>query len=238
MGETYGQDESQGVSVSRCGVVRPVGAGRRSGLLVVQQPRLRCRESARSPQNGRRLVIKRIVGVEGDLLRIPDYDNRIFVVPLGHVWVEGDNADNSNDSRFYGPVPVASLHGKATRIVWPPSRWATLHKQYPDINRFVGRDAVAEIAEDEFIEYPWAQARIERRRKAMESPPSPNDTHPAFIDEYDDDPPWVKRHRWKRTSGKLNWQQVREGGDGGDGVRVRGERSPPAPAVAEVEKER
>lgn len=33
-------------------------------------------------------------------------------VPQGHVWLEGDNPDNSLDSRYYGPVPLALLRGR------------------------------------------------------------------------------------------------------------------------------
>lgn len=33
-------------------------------------------------------------------------------VPEGHVWLAGDNMSWSRDSRFYGPVPMASIIGK------------------------------------------------------------------------------------------------------------------------------
>lgn len=34
------------------------------------------------------------------------------VVPAGHVWLEGDNPENSKDSRSYGAVPTAMIIGK------------------------------------------------------------------------------------------------------------------------------
>jgi Signal peptidase, peptidase S26 len=38
-------------------------------------------------------------------------------VPEGMVYVVGDNRQNSLDSRFFGPVPVASIKGRA-RWIW------------------------------------------------------------------------------------------------------------------------
>ena len=47
-------------------------------------------------------------------------------LPAGTLWVMGDNRTQSKDSRWLGPVPVSSVHGKAFVIYWPPSRWGLL----------------------------------------------------------------------------------------------------------------
>ena len=51
------------------------------------------------------------------------------VVPEGALWVQGDNRNNSNDSRFQGGgglsgvVPIDNVIGKTRYIVLPTSRW-------------------------------------------------------------------------------------------------------------------
>jgi signal peptidase I len=46
-------------------------------------------------------------------------------VPNGHCFVLGDNRANTNDSRTFGPVPLADIEGRIDWVYWP--RWASLN---------------------------------------------------------------------------------------------------------------
>ncbi|KAG1366378.1 mitochondrial inner membrane protease subunit 1 [Cocos nucifera] len=71
----------------------------------------------RSPENPRKTVIKRVLGLEGDTVTyVVDPHkgdaSKTLVVPKGHVWVQGDNIYDSRDSRQFGPVPYGLIQGR------------------------------------------------------------------------------------------------------------------------------
>jgi len=77
----------------------------------------------RAPKSPERLWVKRVIGIEGDLIRTLSYKKTFVRVPEGRCWVEGENQKTSLDSNSFGPLPVGLVYAKATHIIWPPSRW-------------------------------------------------------------------------------------------------------------------
>jgi inner membrane protease subunit 1 len=71
----------------------------------------------RSPLDRRRIICKRVIGFPGDVICVdptgqtaPSTEH--VEVPKGHIWVMGDNAPYSRDSRHYGPVSMGLIRGK------------------------------------------------------------------------------------------------------------------------------
>uniref|UniRef100_A0A5B6ZYK7 Peptidase S26 domain-containing protein n=2 Tax=Davidia involucrata TaxID=16924 RepID=A0A5B6ZYK7_DAVIN len=85
----------------------------------------------RSPENPRKIITKRVMGMEGDRITYivdPKHTDRTetVIVPKGHVWIEGDNIYASNDSRKFGPVPYGLLQGKVFWRIWPPEAFGSV----------------------------------------------------------------------------------------------------------------
>ena len=100
------------------------------------------------PRDPSRDFIKRVIAVPGDTIEIRE--GRVLVndqlltedyilektrseypkatVPEGHIFVMGDNRNNSEDSRFadVGFVPYDLIKGKAMLVFWPISAYKTL----------------------------------------------------------------------------------------------------------------
>lgn len=59
---------------------------------------------------------------------LPVWQNEVQInngrlkLPVGTLWVEGDNPLESVDSRHYGPVPISKLKGRILYRLWPRRR--------------------------------------------------------------------------------------------------------------------
>ena len=103
------------------------------------------------PSNENRVLIKRCIAVAGQEIDIRNgelyidgvvqeepYTNNLqtiplasditypYVVPEGCICVMGDNRTHSQDSRYFGAIPVSSVSGKAFMIYWPLNRISLL----------------------------------------------------------------------------------------------------------------
>jgi len=97
------------------------------------------------PLNPDEDLIKRVIGLPGDQIRI--FDGQVWIngeqldepyinaapgyggmwdVPEDALFVLGDNRNDSSDSHSWGFLPMDSLIGKAVIIYWPPPQWSVL----------------------------------------------------------------------------------------------------------------
>lgn len=71
----------------------------------------------KSPLDPQRIVCKRVIGLPGDIICVDPTgemapSSEHVVVAKGHVWISGDNAAASRDSRMYGPVSMSLIQAK------------------------------------------------------------------------------------------------------------------------------
>jgi signal peptidase I len=101
----------------------------------------------RLPEQRGNFLIKRVVGLPGEVVEVRDH--KVFIdehpidesyldqsirysmpprrIPEDSVFVLGDNRGFSNDSRAFGPVPVSNIIGRAWIRYWPPDHLGLLY---------------------------------------------------------------------------------------------------------------
>jgi signal peptidase I len=107
----------------------------------------------KSPENKDIDFIKRIIGVPGDKVMVKDgqvflndkpltehyiqgttqvheggflKEGQVVTVPMGHLFVMGDNRPRSSDSRTFGPIPRQDIIGKVFFRYFPSNRVGTI----------------------------------------------------------------------------------------------------------------
>ena len=133
----------------------PAGAesSHECGVLVKKTQPIETGEACPKPtaKESSQTFIKRIVAVGGDELSIKgghpvvngvENKNESYInpcgggyecnlpktikIPPGYFFMMGDNRGESDDSRYWGPVPKAWIIGEAFATYWPPDRIGTL----------------------------------------------------------------------------------------------------------------
>lgn len=105
----------------------------------------------RDPRSEERKLIKRVIGLPGEVLEVQDgrvlinghrldepyvdnpgrYTQEATPIPEGMYFVLGDNRNNSSDSHNWGTLPRDRVVGKAWVSYWPPRLWGVIpHEIY------------------------------------------------------------------------------------------------------------
>ena len=103
------------------------------------------------PMDPEQELIKRVIGLPGDTVNVqngivsvngqsleepyiaaaPAYTGE-WMVPDEHLFVLGDNRNDSSDSHSWGYLPFDKVVGKAVVIYWPPPFWKVIvHTEIP-----------------------------------------------------------------------------------------------------------
>ena len=129
----------QGADTSACGVA---GEGPN-----YDGPRSRRPCSTPTPQRSDATFIKRVVAGPGDTIAVrhghvirngrgvrepyaltcrqPACELGALTIPAGSFFLMGDNRGNSDDSRYWGPIPKSWIIGRAFFAYWPTGRIGT-----------------------------------------------------------------------------------------------------------------
>lgn len=73
-------------------------------------------------QNGKVLINGKPLNHESYIKEPPAYDMAAVKVPPGHLFMMGDNRNNSADSHVWGTLPIRNVIGHASFRFWPPQR--------------------------------------------------------------------------------------------------------------------